>query len=253
MSAVLTRAGLFHTVDPAVEAELTTHLAGVHFSGRQQIFADGEPGDQLYIITCGMVKLARRCPDGRSHLMAIAGPSEMFGELSLCDPGPRTATATALTDVDALAMGREAFQAWIAAHPQIGEQLLRLLARRMRRTENDLSDLIFTDVAARIAKHLLRLSQKFGVQHNGVMHLTHNLTQEELAQLIGTSRETVNKVLADFAGHGWIRLDRQSMLIIDSDALIRRAHHAQHRIGVAAADQLRGTPAVAIGMGPLSI
>ena len=88
-----------------------------------------------------------------------------------------------------------------------------MLTRRRRRTDDDLSDLIFTDVGTRVAKQLLRLTHRFGTQENGALRVTHNLTQEELAQLIGASRETVNKVLADFTQHGWIRLDGQSMLM----------------------------------------
>lgn len=224
VAAVVARAGLFQTVDPAVAAKLTTQLAAVNFARRQQIYAEGDPGDQLYIVTSGKVKIGRHCPDGRSHLLAIAGPSDTLGELSLFDPGPRTATATALTDVGAVALDRSNFRAWVAEHPQIAERLLQVLARRLRRTDSDLSDLIFTDVAARVAKHLLRLAQRFGVPENGALRVTHNLTQEELAQLIGTSRETVNKVLGDFTGHGWIRLDRESVLINESESLVRRAH-----------------------------
>lgn len=224
VTTIVARAGIFQTVDPAVAAELTRQLAAVHFSRRQQIYREGQPGDQLYIVTAGKVKIGRGCSDGRSHLLAIAGPSDMFGELSLFDPGPRTATATALTEVDAVAIDRDAFRAWVAAHPQIAERLLRVLARRLRRTDSDLSDLIFTDVAARLAKHLLRLAQRFGVQEDGALRVTHNLTQEELAQLVGASREMVNKVLADFTGHGWIRLDRNGMLITEPESLLRRAH-----------------------------
>jgi len=224
MTAILGRAGIFHAVDPAVIATLTAELPVVHFARRQAIFGEGEGGDHLYIVTSGKVKLGRRASDGRHHLLAIAGPSDMFGELSIVDPGLRSASATALTDVDAVAMHRNTFWAWVADRPELALRLLRVLARRVRRTEDDLSDLIFADVAGRVAKELLRLSQRFGAQDNGVVHVTHNLTQEEIAQLIGASCEAVNKVLTEFTQHGWIRPEGESMLIIDSEALVRRAH-----------------------------
>ena len=101
--------------------------------------------------------------------------------------------------------------------------MLRVLARRLRRTDNNLTDLIFTDVPRRLAKQLLQLVQRFGTQEGGALRVTHDLTQEEIAQLVGASRETVNKALADFADRGWIRLEGKSVLISDSERLARRA------------------------------
>ena len=139
------------------------------------------------------------------------------------DPGPRTSSATTITEVRAVSMDRDALRAWISDRPEIAEQLLRVLARRLRRTNNNLADLIFTDVPGRVAKQLLQLAQRFGTQDGGAMRVTHDLTQEEIAQLVGASRETVNKALADFAHRGWIRLEGKSVLISDSERLARRA------------------------------
>jgi CRP-like cAMP-binding protein len=187
------------------------------------LFAEGEPGDRLYIIVSGKVKIGRRSPDGRENLLTIMGPSDMFGELSIFDPGPRTSTATTITEVCAVSMDRDALRAWIADRPEIAERLLRVLARRLRRTNNNLTDLIFTDVPGRVAKQLLHLAQKFGAQEDGAMRVTHDMTQEEIAQLVGASRETVNKAMADFAHRGWIRLEGKSVVISDSERLARRA------------------------------
>ncbi|CAL99678.1 transcriptional regulator, Crp/Fnr family [Saccharopolyspora erythraea NRRL 2338] len=187
------------------------------------IFAEGEPGDRLYIIQSGKVKLGRKSPDGRENLLAIMGPSDMFGELSIFDPGPRTSTATTVTEVRALTMDRTALRQWIGTRPEIAEQLLRVVARRLRRTNGMLADLIFTDVPGRVAKALLQLAQRFGSQEAGLLRVTHDLTQEEIAQYVGASRETVNKALADFAHRGWLRLEGKSVLILDPERLARRA------------------------------
>ena len=128
----------------------TKHLHQVDFPRRQTVFAEGEPGDRLYIIISGKVKIGRRSPDGRDHLLTIMGPSDMFGELSIFDPGPRGSSATTITKVRAVSMDRDALRVWIADRPEIAEQLLRVLARRLRRTNNDLADLIFTDVPGRV-------------------------------------------------------------------------------------------------------
>jgi CRP/FNR family transcriptional regulator, cyclic AMP receptor protein len=143
----------------------------------------------------------------------------MFGELSVFDPGARTSSAITITEMRAVSMDRAALQAWIAEQPQIAEQLLRVLARRLRRTDDHLADLIFIDVPGRVAKQLLVLGQRFGTEQDGGLRVTHDLTQEEIAQLVGASRETVNKALADFAQRGWIRLDGKSVLISDSGRL----------------------------------
>jgi CRP-like cAMP-binding protein len=112
---------------------------------------------------------------------------------------------------------------WIEAHPEVGERLLQVLARRLRRTNDSVADLIFTDVPGRVAKSLLQLARQFGSQESGLLRVTHDLTQEEIAQLVGASRETVNKALADFAHRGWLRLEGKSVLILEPERLARRA------------------------------
>ncbi|AOS61098.1 CRP-like cAMP-binding protein [Actinoalloteichus hoggarensis] len=223
MDETLARAGIFQGVEPGAVEALTQTLEPVEFSRSHVIFTEGEPGDRLYIIQSGKVKVGRKSPDGRENLLAIMGPSDMFGELSIFDPGPRTSTATTVTEVRALSMDRPALREWISKRPEIAEQLLRVLARRLRRTNNMLADLIFTDVPGRVAKALLQLAQRFGSQEAGLLRVTHDLTQEEIAQFVGASRETVNKALADFAHRGWLRLEGKSVLILDPERLARRA------------------------------
>ena len=223
MEETLAKAGIFQGVDPDAALALGSQLEMVDYARGSSIFAEGELGDRLYVILSGKVKLGRHSPDGRENLLAVMGPSDMFGELSIFDPGPRTSSATTITEVRAVSMDRDALRAWIADRPEIAEQLLRVLARRLRRTNNNLADLIFTDVPGRVAKQLLQLAQRFGTQEGGALRVTHDLTQEEIAQLVGASRETVNKALADFAHRGWIRLEGKSVLISDSERLARRA------------------------------
>jgi CRP/FNR family cyclic AMP-dependent transcriptional regulator len=219
----LARAGIFQGVDPSAVQDLKSALEPVTFPRAHVIFAEGELGDRLYIILSGKVKIGRKSPDGRENLLAVFGPSDMFGELSIFDPGPRTSTATTVTEVQAVTMDRAALREWIAKRPEIAEQLLRVIARRLRRTNNMLADLIFTDVPGRVAKALLQLAHDFGTQEGGMLRVTHDLTQEEIAQLVGASRETVNKALADFAHRGWLRLEGKSVLILEPQRLVRRA------------------------------
>ena len=111
----------------------------------------------------------------------------MFGELSLFDPGPRTATATALTDATVLGLGHAALRPWLTGRPEVAESLLQALAQRLRRTNEALADLVFSDVPGRVAKALLDLGERFGQSMPDGLHVTHDMTQEELAQLVGAS------------------------------------------------------------------
>jgi CRP-like cAMP-binding protein len=223
MDEVLARAGLFQGVAPEAAEALAESIDTGDYSRGETVFVEGELGDTLFIVLAGKVKVGRRAVDGRENMLSVMGPSDMFGELSLFDPGPRTATATVLTDARLASIGHTALRPWITNRPEIAEQLLRVLARRLRRTNDALADLIFTDVPGRVAKALLGLSERFGTKEPDGIRVHHDLTQEELAQLVGASRETVNKALADFAARGWMRVDSRAVTILDADRLARRA------------------------------
>ncbi len=223
MDEVLRKAGLFQGVAPEDVEALGNQFEVIEAPRGTTLFQEGEPGDSLYIVLEGKVKLGRRSSDGRENLVAVMGPADQFGELSLFDPGPRTATAVVVTDARLARLPKQALQTWVQERPQIAIQLLHVIARRLRRTNTMLADLIFVDVPGRVAKQLLLLAQKFGSVDSGQLRVTHDLTQEELAQLVGASRETVNKALADFASRGWLRLEGKSVVILDRDRLARRA------------------------------
>jgi CRP/FNR family cyclic AMP-dependent transcriptional regulator len=225
MDEIVARATIFQGVEPDAVSALIKRLRPVEFSARHTVFAEGEQGGTLYIIVSGKVKIARCSPDGQEYLVSIIGPPGMFGELSVFDPGPRTSSAVTITEVRAVSMDREALRAWIDGRPQIAEQLLRVLARKLRRTNNILADLVFTDVRVRVARNLVVPTQRFGTREYGALRVNHDLTQDEIAQLVGSSRETVNKVLAEFTNRGWICLQGKSLLISDYESLARRARY----------------------------
>ncbi len=113
----------------------------------EEIFREGTPGDRLYVVGAGKVKLGHTAPDGREHLLAIIGPGEILGEVSLYDPGPRTATATALAKTVVVELQHTDLLRVLDARPEISQHLLRSLAIRLRRTNDKVSDLIFSDVS----------------------------------------------------------------------------------------------------------
>ncbi len=220
---VVLSAPLFADMDSEESKALFESMVPVELTRGDVLFREGEPGDRLYVIAQGKIKLGRRSSDGRENLLSILGPGEMFGELSLFDPGPRTATASSVSDALVYELRHQALVQWIAAHPNVATTLLGALARRLRRTNETLADLVFSDVPGRVAKALLDLSARFGEPNDDGIRVAHDLTQEELAQLVGASRETVNKALADFATRGWVRREGRAVVLLDIDRLERRA------------------------------
>lgn len=217
------QAPLFSALDAEAAAALRASMTEKRVPRSGIIFSEGEAGDRMYVVLDGKVKLGQTSPDGRESLLAVLGPGEVFGELSLFDPGPRTATATAVTDTVVVGLGHGDLRPWLTGRPEVAEALLQALAQRLRRTNEALADLVFSDVPGRVAKQLLDLADKFGEPGPEGVLVHHDLTQEELAQLVGASRETVNKALADFTQRGWIEVDQRQVLLMDMERLARRA------------------------------
>ena len=220
---VLRRAPLFEALDDDSAAALQAGVTVVELSRAERLFEEGASGNQLYVILDGKIKLTRAAADGRENLLSVLGPSEMFGELSLLDPRPRTASATADTDSRLAALAHDDLRSWLTGRPDVALHLLRALAQRLRRANDVMADLVFTDVPGRVAKALLDLSDRFGTPQEDGLQVNHDLTQEELAQLVGASRETVNKALADFAARGWLQLSAKSVLLIEPERLRKRS------------------------------
>ena len=199
------------------------HVRAVVLPRGDRLFSEGDLGDCLYLVIEGKVKLTRTAPDGRESLVSVHGPGDMFGELAMFDPTYRTSSATAITDARLAVIAHDDLREVLSTRPAVSMLLLKALAQRLRRITEAHTNLIFTDVPGRVAKALLELSDKFGEPAEQGTLVAHDLTQEELAQLVGASRETVNKALADFASRGWIQLSAKSVLIMDADRLRRRA------------------------------
>jgi CRP/FNR family transcriptional regulator len=223
MDDVLADVPLFAALEDDAAALVAARLTTRAVTRGHVVFSEGDPGDRLFIVTDGKVKITRAAADGRENLLAVLGPGEMFGELSLFDPGSRTATATAITDCTLASLDHDDLRPLLLEQPAVAVQLLRALAQRLRRTNEAMGDLVFSDVPGRVAKALLDLADRFGTSEDGGLRVHHDLTQEELAQLVGASRETVNKALSEFANRGWLRIEGRTVLLLEPDRLSRRS------------------------------
>lgn len=220
---IVLSAPLFASMDKTQAQTLVASMTKVELVRGEVLFNEFELGDRLYIVGEGKIKLGRSSGDGRENLMAVLGPGEMFGELSLFDPGPRSLAARAVSDSILYELQHQALVSVLEQDPSVATPLLAALATRLRRTNEALADLVFSDVPGRVAKALLDLSRRFGQKTDEGIRVSHDLTQEELAQLVGASRETVNKALADFTTRGWVRREGRAIVLLDLQRLERRA------------------------------
>ncbi len=188
---ILRRSPLFATLDDAAFKLLTDDIQEIDLSRNAVLFYEGDQGDQLFAV--------------------------------LFDPSPRSTNAVAVSETRLAAIKHESFKRAQRQDPSISDQVIKTLARRLRHSNEALADLVFSDVPGRLAKALLDLADRFGRPATDGILVAHELTQEELAQLVGASRETVNKALAEFVSRGWIRLEARAVVILDLPRLRQRS------------------------------
>jgi CRP-like cAMP-binding protein len=203
-------------LDIADSEELRLAMAPVELRPRQVLFGQGDEASSLFVVRLGMLKVSRTTASGRERILALLGPGDLFGEMSLLDGWNRDATVTAVTTATVLELPQERFDHWLAENPAVTGRLLNLMGRRLRESNSVVADLVFADVPSRVARLLLQLAEQFGsTAADGTVIVDHRLTQDELAQCVGAARETVNKALASFASRGWIDVRVKTMTIRD--------------------------------------
>ena len=191
----------------------------------QVIFREGEPGRTLYVIERGQVKLSTVAPGGRELLVAILGKGQIFGELEMFDGGPRGMTARTMEHVEAFVLDKHLVQAMLRTRPAFVRRLLELMARRLRRADQAAQDLVFFDASTRLARRLLQLAE----EHDGAgpdgheVRITVRLTQDEVGQMIGVNRSSVNRVLRAFAAQGLVDWNGGLPVILDASRLTEMA------------------------------
>jgi CRP-like cAMP-binding protein len=180
------------------------------------LFGEGEAADELFVVVSGRIAIANRSPDGRESLLALMENGDLFGEMPLFDEGGRSADARALTTSEVLCVPYEPIRQLYEEQPQLLWYVVELLARRLRNMDAALADSVFLDVTGRTAKRLLELA---GEADEFVLPVT----QEELAGMVGASRERVNKAIASFVRLGWIEQADRRYRITDREQIERRA------------------------------
>lgn len=188
------------------------------FNAGATIFHEGDPGDAIYVVVDGRLRMSRISGSGTEATLAIIGAGDATGEMSLFDGRPRSATATAMQPTRVFVVSRDDFVNWVRERPAAALALLETLSLRLRRTNEIVTDLVFLDLPHRLAKHLLTLAASHADTANAKRPRL-QVTQAELASMLGVSRESVNKQLNQFARDGWITLSRGAVIIDDAEAL----------------------------------
>src|SRR6266571_2641808 len=194
------------------------------FRSGEVIFHRDDPGQVLYMIKEGKVKICIISPDGQEVSLTVFGKGEVFGEFALLDGLPRSADAVALEKVECYTLQRSDFQRAIMKNPKIAIQVLEVLSERLRTTDQMVEDLIFLDVYGRVAKKLLELADTHGSKVGNGIRIDVRLTQQELASMVGSSRESVNKVMGYFTDKNFISADKHKITLHRIVELKRRIY-----------------------------
>ncbi len=220
---LLKQVPLFAHLTDEVLAGLTTHLRRRPFRRGTMIFHKDQAGDALYIIETGRVRLFVPSPGGEELTVDVAGPGEVFGELALLDGRPRSASAETLEDTVTHTLGRDEFQQHLAATPAFAAALVELLSTRLRHVTDYAESLAYLDVHARVARVLLEMAERYGIKADGI-EIDFDLTQAELATMVGATRERVNRALASFRSQGLVELHGKKIVLRDPERLRQRIY-----------------------------
>lgn len=187
------------------------------------IVAGGDVSDQLAIIASGRAKISYFTEDGREIVLAVRGPGDLLGELSVLDRQPRSASAIAMEEVEALVVAGDDFRAFLQEKPRVALLLLEMLARRLRDADSKRIEFGAQDVVGRVARRLVELAERFGQTDAGGVRINLPLSQQELAGWTGASREAVSKALQALRNRRWIETHRRGITVVDMEGLRRRA------------------------------
>jgi CRP-like cAMP-binding protein len=214
---IIERNSLFRGLSAATIARVAALATRRTYDEGAVIFMRGDPGDSLCGVATGRVRISTTGPRGKEVFLNIMEPGDAFGEIALLDGSPRTATATAMSRTELFIVARDAFTTLLESQPQLATHLIQLLCKRVRWTSEQMEDSALLSVPARLAKRLLSLASAFGREATTGTRIT--LSQEELAQFLGLSRQIVNQHLQTWRGSGWITLGRGSITLDNPRAL----------------------------------
>ena len=221
---LLKKVPLFAGLNDATLAGLAQQLHRRTFKRGTIIFHKDQTGDALYVIESGRIRIFLPTESGEELTVEVAGSGDVFGELALLDGRPRSASAESLEDSAVYTINRSEFTQYVTATPQFAVALIELLSSRLRHVTEYAESLAFLDVHARLARVLLEMTDRYGVKKNNSVELDFDLTQADLATMVGATRERVNRALAAFRSQGLIELRGRKIALLDTTRLRQRIY-----------------------------
>lgn len=186
-----------------------------HYHKENLILIEEEVGSSMFVILDGRVKISRISDDGREVILAILSEGDFFGEMSLLDGQTRSANVTAIEDSELLVLRREEFLQMLHDYPQIAINLLKELAQRIRKGDEHIKSLSLQDAKGRVANTLVRIAEDYGVFRKGQVEINELPLQQDLANMAGTSRETISRVIKTLIQQGYLKKERGKIIILD--------------------------------------
>jgi CRP-like cAMP-binding protein len=218
--AVLRKHPYFSDLDPEAFDQLCRYAKHLTLKRGATIFSKGDPGTSLIAVISGTVKISVSSVDGRNAILNLVGAGEIFGEISLLDGMARSADATANSNCEIFVIDRREFIPFVRSQPALAMKFIELLCGRLRRTSDQVEEVILLNLPGRLASALLRLTEKYKLAPGG---RTIAITQQEISEMVGMSRESINKQLRAWAARNWVRLEHGAIVVLNAEMLLELA------------------------------
>jgi CRP/FNR family cyclic AMP-dependent transcriptional regulator len=214
--SVLRKHPIFSDLAPDALDQLCRYAQPTSLKRGATLFAKGDPGHSLYAVISGTVKISVSSPDGRNAILNLIGAGEVFGEMSVLDGRVRSTDATANTNCEILVIDRRDFLPFVRSQPALAMKFIELLCERLRWTSDQVEQIILQDLPGRLASALLGLTEKRKLES---ANRTIAITQQEISEMVGMTRESINKQLRAWAARDWLRLEHGAIVVLNADPL----------------------------------
>jgi len=214
--SVLRKHPIFCDLEPEALDQLCRYAKHTSLKRGATICSKGDPGNSLFAVISGTVKISISSPEGRNAILNLIGPGEVFGDIAVLDGHERTADATANTNCELYVIDRRDFLPFVRSQPALAMKFIELLCGRLRRTSEQVEQLILQDLPGRLASALLGLTGKRALDPESQ---TIAITQQEISEMVGMTRESINKQLRAWAARNWVRLEHGAIVVLDANSL----------------------------------
>jgi CRP-like cAMP-binding protein len=215
--AVLRKHPIFCDLDAEAFEQLCRYAKHSTLKRGTTIVSKGDPGNSLIAVISGTVKISVSSPDGRSAIFNLIGPGEIIGEIAVLDGQARTADATANTNCEIFVIDRREFLPFVRSHPALAMKFIELLCAKLRWTSDQVEQVILQNLPGRLASALIRLAEKHKLAPGDQ---TIAVTQQEMSEMVGMTRESINKQLRVWAARKWVRLEHGAIVVLDAEPLL---------------------------------